>query len=55
MSNQSGKPVYDHGFLVTSKSTRGIVKAARKGAMGFGPWFRWPENHFFATKATTHS
>lgn len=47
MSNHSDKPIFDHGFLITAKSTRQIVRLARKGwAHQWGP-YRWPEFHFF--------
>jgi hypothetical protein len=46
MQNLSDKPVFDHGFLVTSKTQRAIAKLSRKGWGPFGPQ-GWPENNKF--------
>ena len=47
MSNLSDKPVFDHGFVVTSRSKRQIAKKAREGGKKSGP-FEWPENDTFS-------
>lgn len=46
MKNLSGKPVFDHGFLITNRTRRQIAAKAREG------WkqqkmFAWPENDTF--------
>lgn len=47
MKNLSDKPVFDHGFLITSRPTRRIAKAARDGWKQ-NPMFEWPPNNKFA-------
>lgn len=46
IQNLSGKPIFDHGCVIASKTRRQIAKLERKGWTNSGP-FRWPpENKF---------
>lgn len=46
MKNLSDKPVYDYGFLITSRPTRRVAKAAREGWQQ-NAMFAWPQNNTF--------
>ncbi|WP_441963518.1 hypothetical protein [Mycolicibacterium houstonense] len=46
MKNLSDKPVFDHGFLITSRPRKRIAKAARDGWKQ-NPMFAWPDNDTF--------
>lgn len=46
MKNLSDKPVFDHGFLITSRSKRRIRKAAGQGWRQ-NKMFAWPKNNTF--------
>jgi hypothetical protein len=46
MKNLSDKPVFDHGFLITSRPRRRIAKAARAGWKQ-NKMFKWPQNNTF--------
>lgn len=47
MLNLSGRPVFDHGFAITSKSRRQTAQLAREGWKG-NPMFKWPEGDRFS-------
>jgi hypothetical protein len=44
MMNLSEKPVFDHGFAITSRPRRRIAKLASEGWKQ-NPMFKWPENN----------
>lgn len=46
IENRSGRPVFDHGCLVTSKSTKQVVALRREGWDNSGP-FDWPPGDTF--------
>lgn len=47
MLNLSEKPVFDHGFAITSRPRRRIAKLASEGWKQ-NPMFKWPENNKFS-------
>ena len=47
MLNLSGKPVFDHGFAITSRRRRRIAKLAREGWKQ-NKMFKWPEENKFS-------
>jgi hypothetical protein len=46
MKNLSDKPVFDHGFLITSRPRQRIAKAAREGWKQ-NTMFAWPQHDVF--------
>jgi len=46
MKNLSDKPVFDHGFLITSRPRQRIAKAAREGWKQ-NTMFAWPQRNMF--------
>ena len=45
--NLSGKPIFDHGCVIVSRSQSQIARLARQGWMNSGP-FEWPADNSFA-------
>lgn len=54
IKNLSGKPVFDHGCVVTSKPKRQLEDLAQKGWTNSGP-FKWPEGNEFSFQQRTGS